>query len=346
MRIFLTATEDATIYQRYPTENTGLDEILEVGKNVKALDGTKMYASGSSRALINFDIPTGQAYPVTARYFLNLKIANAQYVDRYQTLKVHQVNGDWLEGSGYFYQDVKNNNYGVTWTVKNATVSWSNAGGDYFATPSASYSVSNIPIQDIKIDVTNIVAPIVSGTNINPWNGFLVKFSDETEDDSLNKGNIKVFSSNTHTVFAPVLEVNYVDQTFITGSLKAIPHGDIAILPKNLKESYTQGEVDKVYLIARDKYPDKRFDAVKRYRTQYYLPSESYFRIRDDLSGVILHDFDQYSAISCDTSGSYFLLNTQQLQPNRYYTIDLKIKTNNLTLFPEFKYTFVVESDD
>jgi hypothetical protein len=296
--------------------------------------------------LLNFDIPSNQQYPSTAKYFLNLKIANAENVNRYQKLEVYQVSSSWVEGSGYFYQEIKNSQDGATWSARNANISWSNAGGDFQLTPSASYTALKQPITDIKIDVTNIIAPIVSGSNVTPWRGLLAKFPDTDETNSLNKGNIKVFSGNTHTIFSPTLEVSYVDQVFITGSLKRITNSSVTVLPRNLKESYTQGEVDKVYLVVRDRFPDKRFDAVQRYRTQYYLPSESYFRLRDEVSDVVLYDFDEYSAINCDTSGSYFILNTSQLEPNRYYTVDLKIKSGSLTFFPEFKYTFVVDDDD
>lgn len=346
MKIFLLPTEDATIYERYPTNNTGLDEILEIGKKIKPLDGTGKYASASARILINFDVPSNQQYPASSKYFLNFKIANAEKVNRYQKLEVHQVSGSWVEGSGYFYQDVQNSEDGVTWKSLDSNISWSNNGGDYHATPSASYTISKYPIQDLKIDVTNIVAPIVSGSNTNPWRGFLIKLPTTDETDSRNIGNIKFFSSNTHTIFSPTLEVAYVDQSFITGSLKRIPGSNISVIPKNLKESYTQGEIDKVYLVVRDKFPDKRFDSTQRYKTQYYLPSESYFRLKDDVSDVVLYDFDQYSAINCDTSGSYFILDTTQLEPNRYYTVDVKIKSGSLVFFPDIKYTFRVDADD
>jgi hypothetical protein len=345
MKIFLLPTEDSTIYQRYPNNNSGLDEILEVGKNVKPLDGSAMYASASSRALINFNIPSQQQYPPSARYFLNLKIANATNVHRYQKLEVYQVSGSWIEGSGYFYQDIKNSEDGVTWSDKTSNIPWSSTGGDYDANISASHALEKIPIQDVKIDVTGIIAPIVAGTNQLPWNGLIIKFPSNDELNTLNKGNIKFFSSNTHTIFAPTLEISYVDQQFITGSLKRIQNSNVSVIPRNLKESYTQGEVDNVYLVVRDKYPDKRFDAVQRYRTQYYLPSESYFRIKDEVSDVILYDFDEYSAISCDQSGSYFVLNTTQLEPNRYYSVDVKIKSGSLVFFPEFKYTFKIDDN-
>jgi hypothetical protein len=346
MKLFLLPTKDATIYERYPTNNTGLDEILEVGKTVKSLDGSNMYASGSTRFLINFEIPSAQQYPSQSKYFLNLKIANAENVNRYQQLNVYSVTRDWTEGSGYFYQTTKNNNDGVDWTTSNAITQWSASGGDYTTGSVATYNVSNFPLQDIKIDITSIIAPVVSGSNITPWNGLIIKFPTQDELDSSNKGNIKVFSSNTHTIFAPTLEINYADQVFVTGSLKKIPNSSVSIISKNLKESYTQGEIDKIYLVVRDKYPDKRFDSVQRYRNQYYLPSESYFRIKDDVSGMVLYDFDQFSAINCDTSGSYFVLNTSNLQPSRYYTVEFKVKSDTLVYFPEFKYTFRVDDDD
>jgi hypothetical protein len=345
MKIFLLPTEDATIYQRYPNNNSGLDEILEVGKNVKSVDSANMYSSASSRILMNFNLVPNQ-YPTSSRYILNLKIANATKINRYQKLEVYLLSGSWTEGSGYFYQDVQNSEDGATWSVKNTVVSWSNSGGDYYANTSASYTLSTVPIQDVKIDVTGLLQPIVSGTNLTPWYGLLIKFPTTDEANNLNKGNIKFFSSNTHTIFAPTLEVQYVDQVFNTGNLKRIPGSNVSILPRNLKESYTQGEVDKIYFVVRDKYPDKRFDATQRYKTQYYLPSESYVRIRDHVSDVVLYDFDQYSAISCDNSGSYFVLNTSQLEPNRLYTLDVKIKSGSLVFFPELNYTFRIDDDD
>jgi hypothetical protein len=75
----------------------------------------------------------------------------------------------------------------------------------------------------------------------------------------------------------------------------------------------------------------------------YYLPSSSYYRIRDQQSGVVVYDFDQYSAIDCDRSGSYIMLDTSGLQVDRYYELDIKVQNNNLVLYPEFNYTFRVD---
>jgi len=345
MRTFLSPTQDTTIYQRYPTINTGLDEILEIGKLTRTFDGDVMYASSSVRALINFDIPSAQQYPSNAKYYLHFRIANAKNIKRYQQLNVHLISSSWTEGSGYFYQDVKNAQDGATWSEADYLVNWTVSGSNFISSPSASYIMKAAPIEDIKIDVTNIIAPVVSGST-SLWNGLLIKYPTADELDQNNKGNIKVFSGNTHTIFAPKLEIVWSDQQFQTGSLKPIRNSNVSIIPRNIKEAYTRGEIDKVYLVTRDLYPDKKYDSVQRYRNTYYLPSQSYFRITDDVSGTVLYDFDQYSAISCDVSGSYFVLDTSALEINRYYTVDIKIKSGSLVFFPEFKYTFKVDVDE
>lgn len=345
MRTFIQTTQDATIYERYPSANTGLDEIIEVGKVVRPTDTPKLYASASARMLLTFDIPSQQQYSSSSMYYLNLRLANATNVNRYQKLEIYPVSSNWVEGSGYFYQETRNAQDGTNWYMASSMVSWSMAGGDFVTSPSASYTFTKIPIEDIKIDVTNIISPVVSGSNQTVWNGLLIKFPDADEINQTNTGNIKFFSGNTHTVFAPKLEIVSVDQTMTTGSLKALKSSYISIVPKNLKEAYTIGEIDKVRLVVRDPFPDKKFDSIQRYKSTYYLPSESYYRIKDQVSGVVLYDFDQYSAISCDLSGSYFTLDTSGLDVNRYYTIDLKIKSDGLVFFPEFNYTFKIDTN-
>lgn len=343
MRTFLKFTQDASLYQRYDTRNTGLDEILEVGKLIRELDSETQYASGSVRSIIDFPIESG-VYPASAQYYLNLYIANAENVKRYQNLEVYLVSSSWVEGSGYFYQDSVNAQDGVTWLASEASVSWSNAGGDYITDTSASYQLSEVPITDFRIDVTQLLGPVLSGSQ--EMYGFMLKLADDDEADVTNKANIKVFSGNTHTVFEPRLEILYGSQTFSTGSLKPIQSSNISIAPKNLKEEYTIGEIDKIYLNVRDRFPSKQFyDATGRYKNKYYLPSESYYRIRDVVADIKIADFDQYSAIDCDESGSYILLNTTGLDINRYYTLDLKIQSDSLVFYPEFEYTFKVDDD-
>lgn len=345
MRTYILPQKDSTIYERFPTHNAGLDEILELGKLKDTLDQNVMYASSSARAIISFDLE-GRNYTSSAQYYLNLRLANAESVKRYQKVEVYPVSTEWVEGSGYFYQDAENVEDGVSWNAASRFVPWSAAGGDHAASPTASVLLSAFPLSDIRIDVTNIIAPVISESNLTPWEGLLVQFPREDELDSGNRANIKIFSSNTHTVFSPTLEVVYDDQIFETGSLKPIPNANVSTIARNLKQVYTAGDIEKVYLVVRDPYPDKKYDAAKRYKNMYYLPQTSYFRLRDQVSGVVLQNFDQYSAINCDASGSYIYLNTTGLNVNRQYTLDIKVvNQNTTTFFPDFKYTFWVNDN-
>ena len=343
MRTFLKTKQDATIYERFPNLNTGLDEILEVGKLAQPTDGGNIFTQASVRFLLDFDIISG-SYPPEAEYYLNLYIANTLNVNRYQELLVHPVSSSWIEGSGYRFQDVLNAKDGTTWLDSSPNTQWSTPGGDFNDAVDATFEFKDVPITDVKIDVTDLLSPINDGS-ISSWNGLILKFPDEDEENQTNIGNIKFFSGNTHTVFEPRLEIVWDDQQFITGSLKPIPNSRIKITPKNLKQAYTRGEMDKIYLIVRDPFPDKRFDATQRFKNVYFLPSGSFFRITDEVSGVKIFDFDQFSAISCDPTGSYIKLDTSGLDIDRFYKIELKVTTNDTVFFPKFEYTFKVDSD-
>jgi len=343
MRTFLKTKQDATIYERFPNLNTGLDEILEVGKLAQPTDGGNIFTQASVRFLLDFDIISG-SYPPEAQYFLNLYIANTLNVNRYQELLVHPVTSSWVEGSGYRFQDVLNAKDGTTWLDSSPNTQWSTPGGDFNDAVDATFEFKDVPITDVKINVTDLLSPVNNGS-ISSWNGVLLKFPDEDEGDQTNIGNIKFFSGNTHTVFEPRLEIIWNDQQFITGSLKPIPNSRIKITPKNLKQAYTRGEMDKIYLIVRDPFPDKRFDATQRFKNVYFLPSGSFFRITDEVSGVKIFDFDQFSAISCDPTGSYIKLDTSGLDIDRFYKIELKVTSNDTVFFPKFEYTFKVDSD-
>jgi hypothetical protein len=347
MRVFLKPSEDATVYQRYPTINSGLDEVIEIGKLINSTDGNNLYSSGSCRILMNFDI-TESMFPSESRYFLNLYLANARDIDKGQQIEIYPISQNWNEGSGYFYQITETqSNKGVTWKNLDTNISWSVEGGTFSSQPSASTNVQQRPLKDVRVEITNLISPVVAGTNVTPWNGIILKYPNVDEISSLVISNIKLFSSNTYTIFSPKLEVVWNDQVFITGSLRPIPNINVSILPKNIKQSYIDGEISKVYLVVRDKYPDRRYDTTQRYKSIYYLPSSSYFRIRDTVSDVELYKFDIYSYISCDSGGSYIMLDTRGLEPNRYYNIDLKVEmSDGQVFFPEFDYQFKVKSDE
>lgn len=345
MRIILTSSADTTVYQRYPLNNSGLDEIVEVGKVARPEDLEIAYSASAARALVNFNITNSGSFPATASYFLNLKIANASKLPYSQEIIINRISGSWVEGSGYFVQQNVNPRDGATWSGSNASaaVSWSNLGGDYYATPSQSVTLNEYPLQDLRINVTSILQPVVSQSL--QWSGLLLRFPASSETDYVNEGNIKFFSKQTHTIYQPTLEVVWDDATFTTGSLKPIPNTyDIEIVAKNPRETYVRGAKEKIRLVVRDKYPRKNFDSTLRYKNVYYLPTSSYFGVVDKQANTAVLPMDQFAKVSCDATGSYFVLDTSNLYKNRYYTVNLEIDngSSDKNIIPEF-FTFLVK---
>lgn len=343
MRIILTSSADTTLYQRFPTNNAGLDEILEVGKVAAPEDLGIAYTGSSARTLINFTLPASGSTPATASYFLNLKIANAEKLPINQQILVHRVSSSWTEGSGYFVQQTQNAGDGATWRQSTAAVSWSVAGGSIVTTPSQSITLSEYPLQDLRIDVSSIMQPVVS-QSLN-WYGLALRVPSASDSDQTNAGNIKFFSRQTHTVHAPTLEILWNSAVFTTGSLKPIPNtSDIMVIPRNAAETYIKGTKQKVRFVVRDKYPQKNFDATLRYKNKYYLPQTSYVSVVDYQAGTSIVPFDNGSKIECDATGSYFVLDTTPLYKNRYYKISLNINNGDEDNFilPEL-FTFIVK---
>lgn len=347
MRKILTASKDTTIYQAYPTNNAGLDEILEIGKLINAdmdMTSSLQYATGSVRSLIYFNLPTTASVSADANYFLNLKLANATEIHRNQNILIYNISRSWDEGSGYFFQQPKNVNDGATWNQVNASTSWSMAGGDFLTgSVSASVELAKYPMQDLRINVTDILRPFVSQSLQNTFYGLALQFPIQDEQNYQNEGNIKFFSTQTHTIHQPTLEIVWDTQSFITGSLVATPTTlDVKVTPTNIQTTYERGDVTKINLTVRDKYPLKSFDSTLRYKNKYYLPSSSYYSIVDSQANVAVIPFDEYSKIDCDGTNSYIVLDTSPLYRGRFYKLRLKLVNGPYTRTIDTEQQFMV----
>lgn len=72
---------------------------------------------------------------------------------------------------------------------------------------------------------------------------------------------------------------------------------------------YIKNSLPKVFVFARDKYQLKQFAKAPQQPsmiTPKYLPTSSYFMIKDAESEEVLIDFDQYSKLSCDPKKKLF----------------------------------------
>lgn len=320
MRRFYTPQKDASIYEEYTTRQSGLDEILEVGKS-----GSGSY---SIRSLLQFDISTisssmsSGVIPPSASFDLKLYFARADKVKVGQYVELFPVSASWEEGQGYFYQEPYLENDGVTWQRRESGSLWTASGSDYLVSWAVSQSVAQ-PIEDMVFDVTDVVRTWITGSTAN--NGFLIKFPTVDELDGENEGRLYFFSRNTHTVFLPTIVAKWNDQTYSTTSMTASSWTDLTVYPNNLKPKYRENESVRVYLTVRQKSPLKTFSSTFAEWSNRYLPQTAYFSIEDVQSKEVIIPFDEYSFISVSGGQNYFDFKVEKMYPLRWYKVLVKV---------------------
>ena len=354
--------KSATIYSFYPTLNTGLDEILEIS-TFESINSTDEV----SRVLIKFPTnqiseslakATGKAFDV----YLKLYLANASSIPLNYMLFAHPIATDWnkgtgrlgnspitTDGAGWQYKD---QNSGSAWFSGSFTfgttgsyASGSNIGGGLWYTSSnyqSTQSFTNLTSKDIELKVTNAVS--ASYTNVISNHGFILKHSSSLEFTTQSKFETKYFSDNTHTIYPPCLEIRWDDSSYSTGSLSVISNNLFVPSLGNNKGEFQQDSVQRFRINVRDKFPARVFQTSSVYLNNKALPSTSYWSIKDLDSEEIVVDYDTtYTKISCDTSGSYFDIYMNGLEPERYYKLLFKtVLTNSETVVSDNNYYFKV----
>ena len=115
MYYFLTASKDASIFQQQPTQNTGLDEVLEVSK--------VYYGSlkDIARSLIKFDLNTlsqslydGDVTMSVAE--LVLRETETNEIPLSYSLEINPVSQSWEMGIGTRFDDISSE--GCTWNYR------------------------------------------------------------------------------------------------------------------------------------------------------------------------------------------------------------------------------------
>ena len=363
-------TKDATIYSRYPNKNTGLDEILEVSIE----DAQDSGNTQASRFLVQFsqteisDILTNKVGNSNWSASFNAYLAYGDGLNIDTTLEFYPISQSWEMGTGKYSYSPEYTN-GVSWTYRGAanTTAWptsnfspyttasyssSIGGGTWFTgssdvnivpTVTASQTFSYFDDFDINVNVTNIVKAWTSSLIQN--NGIIVKQAAEFI-DSLEYNNIlRYFSRDTHTIYPPSLDIKWRDYTWNTGSstytiLNTLPAFiDVA---ENSGIFYP-GSVNKFRVNARPEYPARIYQTASLYTTNYYLPTSSYYAIKDlDTNEFVINFDEQFTQLSADDQSSYFTLYMNGLQPERYYTILIKTIINGSTLIFNNNYSFKV----
>ena len=376
MHYFIFGDKDATIYSGGTTSsiNTGADEILEVNKTVNE-NGS---VANVSRVLIQFDytdisssIQQGKI-PSTAKYYLNLYDAGSEELLRTQNLFTHMISGsDWTEGNGKLDHDPITTD-GVSYQYRNQdeTIPWvtgsvlTDGGAWWTGSIDAQYEVSSSTTltkatQDVRIDITDLVSNHIYSASSYPNRGLLVKreslltgsrdFSfnpgtDTTKDESSSTrlGNLKFFSTETHTIYPPKLEVVWDDSSWSTGSLSALSSTDLERLKvyfKNLRPEYKEDSKVKFRIVGRELYPTTDFATTPAELDVKYLPSASaFYSVLDADTEEVIVPFGTGSKISSDSSGNYFNVWMNGFQAERNYRFCIKVVSGSGTTDEQINY--------
>ena len=351
---FITASKDASIYLQQPNQNTGLDEILDISKvyygNIKDV----------SRALIKFDLDVLSNLVDTNQVVLDsvkllLRETESQEIPLRYTILAHPISGSWEMGNGTRFDNISTT--GATWNYREgeSKIDWllnglasgsdsnpnDGTGGTWYTASAASQSF-NYQSADLGIDVKNAVVSWLSGSL--PNEGFVLKHTNEFEDDTNDYGILKFFGKETNTIYQPKIVVGWDDQVFNTGSLLPVnlEEGDVVIRVKPLTNEYKLNSNKIIRLVGREKYPLKTFANSFSYNDVKYLPSTTYYQIKDYQSNDIIIPFGDYSKVSCDTKGNYIKFNFSNWQPNRVYKIEFKVESDGDTIHFDDNITFKI----
>jgi hypothetical protein len=338
---------DATLYSKYPAENTGLDEILEVAAKNSEDPSNSLIASVPSsvplyddirRALIKFsdvDLATIKSFSTGSwNASLKLYLANADNLSTTYSLEIRQVSQSWDMGTGKFEDSPETRN-GVCWystsSYYNQSSSWASGPSNYYMTPGGgswtgsyygSQSFDYTSPKDVNADVTRIVDSWFSGSANN---GFIIKLPIAVESSSMSYIGLNFFSVDTHTIYPPTLEMKWDDSSY-TGSLSEISDSDFVVTIGNNQGEYkTQTNLVKFRINARDKYPARVFTTSSVYLNNKRLPQTSYWAIQDLKTADMVVDFDtNYTKISYDQNGSFANIYMKGLEVERYYKLLVK----------------------
>ena len=350
-----------TLFSYYPTLNSGIDEILELSTFYTVTSTNEV-----SRILVKFpqseisDVITNKVSGSSFDSYLKMYLANASEIPLDYTIYSYPISGSWnvgtgrlanspitTDGSSWAYRDEIS---GSTWfgvgfpTGTTGSYTGSNSGGGLWFTGSyeATQSFTKATSKDIELKVTSTVNAWASSSISNQ--GFIIKHSNTIEFTTASKFETKYFSSNTHTIYPPCLEIRWNDSIYNTGSLSVITSDLIVASISNNQSEYQQDSIQRFRVNVRDKFPARSFQTASVYLNNKVLPAASYWSIKDLDTEEIIVDFDtNYTKISADSQGNYFDVYMNGLQPERYYHLLVKtVLANKEVLVLSQDYYFKV----
>ena len=370
------ALKNTTIYEAYPYNNTGLDQIIELRKE----GDTTTNDLAESRILVEFDLSRLSAVLSENNINVNsisasLKLYSVQEIEvpKSYTIEARALAASWENGSGgpvSFGAESTNTSVvdGATWLTVGGlgTTTWSSSyaaataskqiqyndtssigGGVWYTASIASQSFNYKTTDTFSVDVTNIVRQWQTGSL--PNYGFILAFrNSEIAVDNYPETNIQFYSSNTHTVYEPQLYISWTGSiTYNTGSQSVMTYDEEPILfLRTSNKVFRKNSKIRILLGVRPRYPRPAFTQNSVFATTRALPSASYYQIKDAHSEEIIVPFSEATKINTSPSNGYFDFYTTMMYPERYYKFEFKsVLTDANIIFesPDYIFKIVLE---
>jgi hypothetical protein len=114
----------------------------------------------------------------------------------------------------------------------------------------------------------------------------------------------------------------------------------------NVQPIYQAGDIVKMYVFGRKKYPQKHFGRSSQQEQYMYpevLPTSSFYALKDNQTDEIVLNFDSYTQISCEyPNGNYFYLDTTGLPQERYYRVLIQVNGSDSSYTIDTGKTFKI----
>ena len=369
--------KDATLYSFFPEMNTGIDPITDISNlNIAVATNPQVarflteFVQSEIEDVINNKI-NGAQWDVDFRSF----IATAQGIVESTDLSVHPLAQYWYNGTGE-YLDVPLTTDGCSWNTPNfdgSGVSWTDSGSDstnHYVTSSfnstyapagggawyhsgsdgtlyaVTQSFDTRSDKDLKVNAKTVVEKWYSGSFEN--NGFITKWENSVEFNTNTQIQpvMQFYSVDTNTIYPPQLEFKWKDfVNCLTGSATS-SIVDTTNIVSSLAENpglFTPSSINRFRFNVAPKYPIRVYTTASQFTGTNYLPTASYYAIKDLDTDEFVVDYDTtYTQLSSDVNGNYFDVYMNGLEPERYYKVCVKTTINGSTLVLDDNYYFKV----
>jgi hypothetical protein len=333
-------SKDATIYEHLPELNSGVDPQLELIKYrvgdvipTQSFEFEEWPTSSSSRILVDFDISN----LLEGEHYLLFHVSVMKELSNKNIpIKIHRILETWQEGYGN-RNDFPYINSGVNW-ISSGISEWSNP---YISNDFVEHTILHSD-EIILIDISTLINNVI--TNNLEFNGLAIKYANEEDDTA--KHQINLYGSDTQSIYEPTVVSYYPDELY-NGSFNPeidVDFDNLDLIVTNIKKKYNSGETVRVKVKAKYKFKHKEYQTSLIDASELALPAETLFQITDSVTGKIVVPYNIVGSKVLKTDNGYVIkFSTENVLPNRYYSIQIKLKNDNESIIYDNNLNFLIE---